>query len=320
LPIYITELDIDGVLAGVINDSVQVANFQRIFPTFWEHPAVKGVTIWGYVRGFHWRNAQGDWLLYPNGGERPALQWLIRYVGNAPAVVGPQALSLSESALGGTAAGAVSATDADTGTTFSQWQIDADPSAKFVIDPATGIVSLAAGATLDFESTTSYQISVSVWDGYVRSAPGTVTINVTNENDNVPSISAGQSFSIDDGANNVIGGVESSDPDDMNQPGFTKFQGWTIQSGNTGSVFRLTPKLGELMVARPLAIDWRRTSYNLVATVGDGVHTSAPVALAVLIPNRLDMCLFDVIRLEVPKKSAPLVFLLGGELGACTGF
>ena len=80
LPIYITELDIDGVLAGVVNDPVQVANFQRIFPTFWEHPAVKGVTIWGYVRGFHWRNAQGDWLLYPNGGERPALQWLIRYV------------------------------------------------------------------------------------------------------------------------------------------------------------------------------------------------------------------------------------------------
>jgi hypothetical protein len=69
-----------------------------------------------------------------------------------------------------------------------------------------------------------------------------------------------------------------------------------------------------------LAIDWRRTSYNLVATVSDGAHTSAPEGVAVLIPSRLDMCLFDVIRLEVPKKSAPLVFLLGGELGACTGF
>ncbi|HEY6123055.1 MAG TPA: endo-1,4-beta-xylanase, partial [Steroidobacteraceae bacterium] len=111
LPIYITELDIDGVLAGVVNDPVQVGNFQRIFPTFWEHPAVKGVTIWGYVRGFHWRNAQGDWLLYPNGGERPALQWLIRYVQNAPAVVGPQTLSVNESAAGGTPVGAVLASD-----------------------------------------------------------------------------------------------------------------------------------------------------------------------------------------------------------------
>ena len=49
----------------MVNDEVQLANFQRIFPVFWEHPAVKGVTIWGYVQGFHWRNAQGDWLLYP---------------------------------------------------------------------------------------------------------------------------------------------------------------------------------------------------------------------------------------------------------------
>ena len=168
------------------------ANFQRIFPTFWEHPAVKGVTIWGYVRGFHWRNAQGDWLLYPNGGERPALQWLIRYVQNAPAVVGPQTLTVSESAAGGTAVGAVTRHRCRCrAPRFSQWQISSDPSGKFVIDAATGIVSLAAGATLDFEAATSYTISVSVWDGYVRSAPGTVTINVTNANDNPPSVECG---------------------------------------------------------------------------------------------------------------------------------
>ena len=129
---------------GVLNHEVQLANYQRVFPVFWEHPAVKGVTIWGYVQGFHWRNAQGDWLLYQNGGERPALQWLIRYVQNAPAVVGPQTLTVNESAAGGSPVGAVLATDADAGTTFSQWQIVSDPSGKFVIDAATGVVSLAA--------------------------------------------------------------------------------------------------------------------------------------------------------------------------------
>jgi len=294
-----------------------VANFQRIFPTFWEHPAVKGVTIWGYVRGFHWRNAQGDWLLYPNGGERPALQWLIRYVGNIPAVVGAQTLTLSESAGGGAVAGTVAATDADAGTTLSQWQIDSDPSGKFVIDAATGIVSLAAAATLDFEAATSYQISVSVWDGYVRSAPGAVTINVVNANDNVPSVSAGQTFDIDQGYKRSIGFLESFDPDDMNQPGFTAFQGWQIVSGNTGSVFRLTPAAGELQIARPLSIDWRKTSYTLGTTVSDGANTSAATPVTVVIPKRVDMCLFDIIKLEVPKASAPLVFLLGGDLGSC---
>jgi endo-1,4-beta-xylanase len=317
LPIYITELDIDGVLAGVVNDPVQVANFQRIFPTFWEHPAVKGVTIWGYVRGFHWRNAQGDWLLYPNGGERPALQWLIRYVGNIPAVVGSQSLAVSESAAGGSVVGAVTATDADAGTTLSQWQIDADPSGKFVIDGATGIVSLAPAATLDFEAVTSYPLSVSVWDGYVRSAAGTVTIQVTNVNDNTPSVTAGQTFDIDEGYKRTIGWLESFDPDDMNQLGFTAFQGWQIVSGNTGSVFRLTPSAGELQIARPLSIDWRKTSYTLGTTVSDGANTSAATPVTVVIPKRVDMCLFDVIKLEVPKATAPLVFLLGGDLGSC---
>ena len=87
LPIYISELDLDGVAQGVLNHEVQLANYQRVFPVFWEHPAVKGITIWGYVQGFHWRKQQGDWLMYQNGGERPAMQWLIRYVGNIPAVV-----------------------------------------------------------------------------------------------------------------------------------------------------------------------------------------------------------------------------------------
>ena len=171
--------------------------------------------------------------------------------------------------------GTVTATDADAGTTLSQWQIGSDPSGKFVIDAATGIVSLAAGATLDFEAVTSYQISVSVWDGYVRSAPGTVTINVANVNDNPPSVTAGQTFDIDQGYKRTIGWLESSDPDDMNQLGFTTFQNWQIVSGNPGSVFRVTPSAGELQIARPLLIDWRQTSYSLVTTVSDGANTSA---------------------------------------------
>ncbi len=83
----------------------------------------------------------------------------------------------------GSVIGTVIATDTDTGQTLSQWQLT-DASGKFAIDPATGAISLAAGASLDFESATSYSVSVSVYDGYTRSASETVTINVTNLNDN----------------------------------------------------------------------------------------------------------------------------------------
>src|SRR5439155_15146205 len=52
----------------------------RVFPVFWEHPAVRGVTLWGYRPG-HWRTAQGAYIALDNGAERPALVWLKEYVG-----------------------------------------------------------------------------------------------------------------------------------------------------------------------------------------------------------------------------------------------
>ena len=77
LPIYVTELDIDGP-----TDEIQLADYQRIFPAFWEHPAVRGITLWGYRPG-HWRTAQGAYIVLDNGAERPAMVWLQSYVKNA---------------------------------------------------------------------------------------------------------------------------------------------------------------------------------------------------------------------------------------------
>ncbi len=74
LPIHVTELDIDGP-----SDEIQLADYQRIFPVFWEHPAVRGITLWGYRPG-HWRTAQGAYIVLENGAERPAMVWLKEYV------------------------------------------------------------------------------------------------------------------------------------------------------------------------------------------------------------------------------------------------
>jgi GH35 family endo-1,4-beta-xylanase len=74
LPLYATEFDIDG-----LNDAVQLAEYQRVFPLFWENPAVRGVTLWGYRVG-HWRTAQGANLANADNTERAALVWLRTYV------------------------------------------------------------------------------------------------------------------------------------------------------------------------------------------------------------------------------------------------
>lgn len=74
LPIYVTELDIDGP-----TDEAQLRDYQRIFPVFWEHPAVHGITLWGFRPGL-WREKEGAYLVREDGSERPALTWLRRYV------------------------------------------------------------------------------------------------------------------------------------------------------------------------------------------------------------------------------------------------
>jgi len=74
LPLYITEYDSDG-----LSDAAQLAEYQRVFPIFWEHPAVRGITLWGYRVG-HWRTAQGANLANADNTERAALAWLRTYI------------------------------------------------------------------------------------------------------------------------------------------------------------------------------------------------------------------------------------------------
>ncbi|MCX7797169.1 MAG: endo-1,4-beta-xylanase [Melioribacter sp.] len=74
LPIYVTEMDIDGP-----TDDVQLNEYKRVFPTLYEHPGVKGITLWGWRPGL-WRNEQRAYLINPDGSERPALVWLRNYL------------------------------------------------------------------------------------------------------------------------------------------------------------------------------------------------------------------------------------------------
>ncbi|GBF76989.1 putative 1,4-beta-xylanase [Paenibacillus sp. 598K] len=76
LPIYVSELDMTG------DDNTQLARYQQKFPVLWNHPAVEGVTLWGYIEGQTW--ATNTHLIRSNGTERPALQWLRTYLGGNP--------------------------------------------------------------------------------------------------------------------------------------------------------------------------------------------------------------------------------------------
>lgn len=166
LPLYITELDIDG--PGVVEsngiyvvnaaaDSIQLEEYKRVFPLFWTHPAIKGITVWGYRPG-HWRSREGAYLAYSDGNERPALKWLRNYVANTSTEPGrPKNVWL----------------EAECGAVGSDWMVISDPAAsrgKYVtVTPGLNSTSAAptgAGATIvlpfTIDSAANYNIAARV--------------------------------------------------------------------------------------------------------------------------------------------------------------
>jgi endo-1,4-beta-xylanase len=73
LPVYITEYDIDEP-----SDDKQKQIMQAQFTMFWNHTAVKGITLWGYVQGATWQQNSG--LMSASGVQRPALTWLVDFL------------------------------------------------------------------------------------------------------------------------------------------------------------------------------------------------------------------------------------------------
>ncbi len=81
VPVYATEMDMKGTPASEAN---QLRAYKNVFPVFWEHPAVGGITLWGYVDGAIWQADAG--LIRTNGTKKPALLWLEEYMESLPNV------------------------------------------------------------------------------------------------------------------------------------------------------------------------------------------------------------------------------------------
>jgi GH35 family endo-1,4-beta-xylanase len=78
VPVYVTELDLNGGVESENNNSQQENSYRTHFPVYWEHPAVAGITLWGYITGATWKTGTG--LMSSSGVEKPAFTWLKNYV------------------------------------------------------------------------------------------------------------------------------------------------------------------------------------------------------------------------------------------------
>ena len=105
-------------------------------------------------------------------------------------------VELAENAAAGTVVAQVRAMDAD-GTSTVEYGITAGAGSNFVIDEETGVITVASGATFDYDGATkSYRLTVRAYDGpstdpnASESDGQQITINLTDVNDNPPMVTA----------------------------------------------------------------------------------------------------------------------------------
>ncbi|MEZ6091327.1 MAG: DUF2341 domain-containing protein [Pirellulaceae bacterium] len=170
--------------------------------------------------------------------------------------------------------GVIEATDPVDSVTYSvSGGVDRD---RFTIHATTGQLAFIAApdfeAPDDADSDHVYQVIVTATDDDGGTQSATLSISVTDNNDNAPQIDPGQHFIVSETANNgaSLGVVSASDVD----TGST-LSNWTVVSGNDDGVFAIDAASGNLYVLNNATLDDLATpSYSLGVTVSDGVHPS----------------------------------------------
>jgi VCBS repeat-containing protein len=101
---------------------------------------------------------------------------------NETPVVQAATFTVDENAAASTAVGTVAFTDPDAGQTHTFSITAGNTDGAFAIDAATGAITVANPAALDFETTTTFALTVTVTDNGTPVLSGTATITV-NVND-----------------------------------------------------------------------------------------------------------------------------------------
>ncbi len=177
-----------------------------------------------------------------------------------------QTFTVAENAANGTVVGKVIATDVDTWQSLTYTILNSAVPGAFAINSATGEVTVANGALLDFESRTSIELGVQAVDNgtpvLATVAPITIVLSNVNEAPVVPS----RSFTLAENTavGTTIGTVTASDP----EAGQTRT--FAITGGNTNNAFAINATTGVLTVNNAAALNFETTpTFTLTITATD---------------------------------------------------
>jgi len=174
--------------------------------------------------------------------------------------------SVEENSVAGTLVGTAAVVDPDGTDTYTYELLD-NAGGRFNIDATTGDVTVAAGASLDFETSTSHSVQVRATDQNGVFIDKTATIQVADVNE-VPGFTGPSSFSVSEAAGNgtIVGTVTAEDVDAGTNGDLT----YSL-TGDAGGRFAIDASTGAISVANAGAINFEtNTSHKLTVQAIDG--------------------------------------------------
>lgn len=181
-----------------------------------------------------------------------------------------------DSAVGAEMGPALAGSDPDAGSVLAYIITGGNTGSAFGVNQLTGMLFVAS--PLDFETQTSYSLSLRVQDGGGLSQDATVTVTVTNVNE-APVVTPDQGFSISEAAaaESVLGSLTAADPE---SDAIT----FTIASGNDGTQFAIDGATLKRAAGAPALNYETRQSFSLVVRAADasGASSTGTVLVTVL--------------------------------------
>jgi Ca2+-binding RTX toxin-like protein len=171
--------------------------------------------------------------------------------------------AVSENAVNGTVVGTVAGVDPDADAVLT-YSLTNDAGGRFAIDAATGQITVANAALLDYESAASHSVVVRVTDQGGFKFDKSFTLNVTDVNE-APTGAALTGGSVAENAANgtVVGTVAGFDPDAGAMLTYAL-------TDNAGGRFAIDVNTGQITVANGTLLDYETaTSHEIVVRMVD---------------------------------------------------
>ncbi|HUQ68233.1 MAG TPA: cadherin domain-containing protein, partial [Planctomycetaceae bacterium] len=191
---------------------------------------------------------------------------------NQSPVVDDQTFTLPENSAAGTVVGTVAAADPDAGQTITYSITAGNAGGAFALNAATGELTVANPAALDFETNPTLQLTVKVTDNVIPGGSDTVviTVNLTNVND-PPAVNPATFTVIEFTPNGSLVGTVAATDQDAGQT-----VTYALLSGNTGNAFALDAATGKITIADTTQIDFQTVpTYSLQVQVTDSGNPAA---------------------------------------------